>query len=163
MPPRKKPLSPRPVILVLIVLAAFAFIPVLRSALRAGVGVAATAIYVLAYLFAVVMLPLMFYAFGMSVVAPILTLLVIDLFPHVRGLVASCQSFTQTMLRAVVAGVAAPLLSHDVRWLAAGELACAVLGVALDSPGRLGTHHRAFRRDCGAAGALGDARSVGRR
>ena len=70
VPPRKKPLSPRPVILVLIVLAAFAFIPVLRSALRAGVGVAATAIYVLAYLFAVVMLPLMFYAlarFGYSV------------------------------------------------------------------------------------------------
>ena len=45
------------------VLAAFAFIPMLRSALRAGAGVAATAVYVLAYLFAVVMLPLMFYAF----------------------------------------------------------------------------------------------------
>ena len=44
------------------VLAAFAFIPMLRSALRAGAGVAATAVYVLAYLFAVVMLPLMFYA-----------------------------------------------------------------------------------------------------
>jgi hypothetical protein len=50
------------VILVLMVLAAFAFIPMLRSALRAGAGVAATAVYVLAYLFAVVMLPLMFYA-----------------------------------------------------------------------------------------------------
>ena len=34
----------------------------LRSALRAGAGVAATAVYVLAYLFAVVMLPLIFYA-----------------------------------------------------------------------------------------------------
>jgi hypothetical protein len=70
VPPRKKRLSPRTVILVLIVLAAFAFIPVLRSALRAGVGVAATVVYVLAYLFAVVMLPLMFYAlarFGYSV------------------------------------------------------------------------------------------------
>jgi len=44
------------------VLAAFAFIPMLPSALRAGAGVAATAVYVLAYLFAVVMLPLMFYA-----------------------------------------------------------------------------------------------------
>jgi hypothetical protein len=70
VPPRKKPLSPRPVILALIVLAAFAFIPVLRSALRAGVGVAATVVYVLAYLFAVFMLPLMFFAlarFGYSV------------------------------------------------------------------------------------------------
>jgi len=60
--PRKKRLSSRTVILVLIVLAAFAFIPMLRSALRAGAGVAATVVYVLAYLFAVVMLPLMFYA-----------------------------------------------------------------------------------------------------
>jgi len=50
------------VILVLIVLAAFAFIPMLRSALRAGAGIAAGTIYVLAYLFAVVMLPLMFFA-----------------------------------------------------------------------------------------------------
>jgi hypothetical protein len=62
VPPRKKRLSPRTAILVLIVLAVFAFIPMLRSALRAGAGVAATAVYVLAYLFAVVMLPLMFYA-----------------------------------------------------------------------------------------------------
>jgi len=70
VPARKKRLSPRTVILVLIVLAAFAFIPILRSALGAGVGVAATAVYVLAYLFAVVMLPLMVFAlarFGYSV------------------------------------------------------------------------------------------------
>lgn len=49
-------------IFALILLAAFAFIPMLRSALRAGVGAAATVVYVLAYLFAVVMLPLMLYA-----------------------------------------------------------------------------------------------------
>jgi DHA1 family bicyclomycin/chloramphenicol resistance-like MFS transporter len=78
----------------------------------------------------------MFYAFGMSVVAPIVTLLVIDLFPTMRGLVASCQSFTQTMLGAIVAGVAAPMLSHDVRWLAIGQLACAVIGLALWLGGR---------------------------
>ena len=34
----------------------------LRSALAAGVGIATGIVYVLAYLFAVVMLPLMFYA-----------------------------------------------------------------------------------------------------
>lgn len=62
VPPRKKRLSPKAVVLFLILLAAFAFIPMLRSALRAGVGVAAAAVYVLAYLFAVVMLPLMFFA-----------------------------------------------------------------------------------------------------
>ena len=62
VPPRKKRLKPQAVILVLILLAAFALVPMLRSALSAGVGVALAAVYVLAYLFAVVMLPLMFYA-----------------------------------------------------------------------------------------------------
>lgn len=49
-------------ILVLVLLAAFALVPMLRSALRSGVGIAAGVVYILAYLFAVVMLPLMFYA-----------------------------------------------------------------------------------------------------
>jgi len=50
------------VILALVLMAAFAFIPMLRSALATGAGLAADIVYVLAYLFAVVMLPLMFYA-----------------------------------------------------------------------------------------------------
>ena len=62
VPPRKKRLKPGAVILALILLAAFALVPMLRSALSAGVGVALAAVYILAYLFAVVMLPLMFYA-----------------------------------------------------------------------------------------------------
>jgi DNA-binding helix-hairpin-helix protein with protein kinase domain len=62
VPPRKKRLKPRAVILVLILLAAFALIPMLRSALRTGVGIVEGAVYILAYLFAVVMLPLMFFA-----------------------------------------------------------------------------------------------------
>ena len=61
VPPRKKR-SPKAAVLALILLAAFAFIPMLRSALRAGVGIAAGIVYVFAYLFAVIMLPLMFYA-----------------------------------------------------------------------------------------------------
>lgn len=62
VPPRKKRLKPRIVILILVLLAAFALVPMLRSALRTGIGVAEGAVYILAYLFAVVMLPLMFYA-----------------------------------------------------------------------------------------------------
>lgn len=62
VPPRKKRLRPQAVILVLILLAAFALVPMLRSALRTGIGIAEGAVYILAYLFAVVMLPLMFYA-----------------------------------------------------------------------------------------------------
>ncbi|HEX2826910.1 MAG TPA: multidrug effflux MFS transporter [Burkholderiales bacterium] len=76
-------------------------------------------------------LPLLFYGFGFSVVAPVVTNLVLDLFPQMKGLVSSCQSFTQTMLGAAVAGVLAPSLSHDPLWLAAGQLACVAVSLAL--------------------------------
>ncbi|WP_343728265.1 multidrug effflux MFS transporter [Duganella sp.] len=66
-------------------------------------------------------LPMLFYTFGMSVVAPGATLLALDLFPHIRGTVASCQSFAVTLLGAIVAGVIAPVLSHSALWLAAGQ------------------------------------------
>ena len=75
--------------------------------------------------------PLFFYTMGMSMVAPGLTLLVLDLFPHIRGTVASCQSFTMTMLSALVAGVIAPLLSHSVLWLAAGQFGFSLTGLVL--------------------------------
>lgn len=81
-------------------------------------------------------LPLFFYTLGMSLVAPVLTLLVMDLFPDIRGTVASCQSFTQTMLSAGVAGIVAPFLVHSAAWLAMGQLACAVAGLVLWLGGR---------------------------
>lgn len=73
--------------------------------------------------------PMFFYTFGMSMVAPGATLLVLDLFPTIRGIVAACQSFTQTMLGALVAGVMAPLLSHSPVALALGQLSCALIGL----------------------------------
>jgi len=75
--------------------------------------------------------PLFFYTFGMSVVAPGAQLMVLDLFPHIRGIVASCQSFTLTMLAALVSAVIAPLLSESVVWLALGQLAFTVTGLVL--------------------------------
>ncbi len=76
-------------------------------------------------------LPLFFYTFGMSVVAPVATLMTLDLFPHIRGTVASCQSFAMTLLGAVVAGVIAPFLSHSVLWLALGQLGFVLVAIAL--------------------------------
>jgi DHA1 family bicyclomycin/chloramphenicol resistance-like MFS transporter len=76
-------------------------------------------------------LPMFVYTFGMSVVAPGATLLTLDLFPHIRGTVASCQSFAQTLLGALVAGVIAPFLSHSVLWLALGQLGFALAALAL--------------------------------
>jgi hypothetical protein len=62
VPPRKKRLKPRAVIVLLVLVAAFVLSPFLRSALGTGAGIALAAVYVLAYVFAVVMLPLMFFA-----------------------------------------------------------------------------------------------------
>ncbi|WP_175041851.1 multidrug effflux MFS transporter [Duganella vulcania] len=75
--------------------------------------------------------PIFFYTFGMSVVAPAATLLALDLFPHIRGTVASCQSFATTLLGAVVAGVIAPVLSHSALWLAAGQMAFSASSLVL--------------------------------
>jgi MFS transporter, DHA1 family, multidrug resistance protein len=75
--------------------------------------------------------PLFFYTIGMSMVAPSLTLLVLDLFPHIRGTVASCQSFTMTMLSALVGGLVSPWLYGSVLHLALGQLALAFGGFAL--------------------------------
>lgn len=76
-------------------------------------------------------IPLFFYTWGMSVVTPGMTLLVLDLFPEIRGVVASCQSFVQTMLGAIVAGLVAPALSHTVLSLAMGQLGFALIGMML--------------------------------
>jgi DHA1 family bicyclomycin/chloramphenicol resistance-like MFS transporter len=80
--------------------------------------------------------PLFFYAFGMSVAAPGATLMVFDLFPNIRGTVASCQSFTQTMLAALVSGAIAPHLARSVLWLASGQLAFTVIALVLWVGGR---------------------------
>jgi DHA1 family bicyclomycin/chloramphenicol resistance-like MFS transporter len=81
-------------------------------------------------------LTMFFYTFGMSLVAPGATLIVLDLFPTIRGIVASCQSFTLTMLGALVAGVIAPILSHSVLWLACGQLGCGLIALAMWTGGQ---------------------------
>ena len=68
-------------------------------------------------------MPLFFYTTGMAMITPGATMLVLDLFPEMRGTLASCQSFTQTMLGALVAGLVAPYLDGSVLSLATGQLA----------------------------------------
>ncbi|MFZ6752550.1 multidrug effflux MFS transporter [Undibacterium sp. Dicai25W] len=82
-------------------------------------------------------MPLFFYTFGMSLVAPGATLLVLDLFPTIRGIVASCQSATVTLLGAIIAGVVAPALDHSAFSLALGQLGCALIGSMLWYTGRI--------------------------
>lgn len=75
--------------------------------------------------------PLFVFTFGTSLISPGATLLALDLFPHIRGTVASCQSFAVTLLGALVAGVIAPFLSHSVLWLAFGQMAFALMALGL--------------------------------
>lgn len=75
--------------------------------------------------------PMFLYTFGMSIIAPAATLLALDLFPHIRGTVASCQSFATTLFGAIVAGVIAPVLSHSLLWLAIGQALFALMALGL--------------------------------
>jgi len=81
-------------------------------------------------------LPLFFYTFGMSIVAPGATLMVLDLFPEIRGIVASCQSAVATILGGIVSGAVAPVLSASTLSLAFGQLACTATALTLWLIGR---------------------------
>ena len=76
-------------------------------------------------------LPLMIFTLGSSLAAPSITLLMLDLFPSIRGMASSLQGFVQFALSGVVAGTVAPFLSHSVRALALGMTAFTVVGLAL--------------------------------
>ncbi len=73
-------------------------------------------------------LPIMLYTTGMSLAAPALSLTLLDLFPHHRGMAASLQNFTATVLNAVVAGLLSPLLSGNGLHLAFGMAVLVLAG-----------------------------------
>lgn len=65
-------------------------------------------------------LPIMLYTMGSAVAAPSVILLMLDLFPSMRGLASSLQGFFHFALAAVNAGTIAPLLSQSLKALALG-------------------------------------------
>ncbi len=95
----------------------------------AGIGFAISAVAMLANLAysAVVdvpqvpwaVLPMVFNAFGIALVFPIVTLAILDMYPRQRGSASSLQAFVGLVLNAVIAGVLSPLVSHDPLHLAA--------------------------------------------
>jgi len=77
-----------------------------------------------------VIAPLTVYVTGMALSMPSVTLLVLDVFPHHRGLSAALQGFGQTLFNAVVAGVITPLASINPVIMAGTMLGlnlCAIL------------------------------------
>jgi MFS transporter, DHA1 family, multidrug resistance protein len=81
-------------------------------------------------------IPVFFYTIGMSITAPGVTLMVLDLFPTHRGVAASCQSFVQTMLGAFAAGVLAPIVSASALWLAIAQTTCVLIALGFWRVGR---------------------------
>jgi DHA1 family bicyclomycin/chloramphenicol resistance-like MFS transporter len=73
--------------------------------------------------------PLTVFVTGMSLTIPSVTLITLDLFPAQRGLAASCQSFLQTCGNSFTTAVVAPLVWATPLRMAAGQLACVVLGL----------------------------------
>ncbi|MEP6997059.1 MAG: multidrug effflux MFS transporter [Betaproteobacteria bacterium] len=76
-------------------------------------------------------LPIMIYSMGSSVTMPSATLLLLDLFPTMRGLASSLQGFLQFVLAAVNAGTIAPMLAGSLLTLALGMAGFTILSLLL--------------------------------
>jgi len=63
-------------------------------------------------------LPISLNAFGIALVFPILTLAILDMYPHQRGGASSLQAFTGLVSNAVIAGVLSSLVSSSGMGLA---------------------------------------------
>ena len=68
-------------------------------------------------------LPMAVFTLGSALMAPSVTLLLLDLFPRMRGLASSLQGFAQFAFSGVVAGTIAPVLAPSLAALALGMLA----------------------------------------
>jgi len=63
-------------------------------------------------------IPMCLDAFGIALVFPIITLAILDMYPHQRGAASSLQAFMSLVLNAAVAGVLSPWLSDSAVALA---------------------------------------------
>ena len=71
-------------------------------------------------------LPILLYTVGSSLMMPSVTLLLLDLFPTMRGLGSSLQGFVQFAFSGVVSAIIAPWLAPSLVALMAGMLAFSV-------------------------------------
>ncbi|WP_394781714.1 multidrug effflux MFS transporter [Undibacterium sp.] len=65
-------------------------------------------------------LPLFFYAFGLALITPAITIIAMSYFPDNRGLASSLQAFIQMFMFALVSGFVAPVLFESAFKLACG-------------------------------------------
>ncbi|MGH6640596.1 MAG: Bcr/CflA family drug resistance efflux transporter, partial [Polaromonas sp.] len=74
--------------------------------------------------------PIALFAFGWALMVPVVTLLVLDLYPERRGMASSLQAFIGSTANGMVAGVVAPLVMHSTPSLAAASLSMMCIGLA---------------------------------
>lgn len=75
--------------------------------------------------------PVVLYAFGQSLMMPVVTVMALDCFPHHRGSAASMQGFLQMGVNAAVAALLVPLLAARPLDFAAGQAGLLLAAVLL--------------------------------
>lgn len=73
--------------------------------------------------------PIAIFAFGWALMVPVVTLLVLDLYPERRGMASSLQAFVGSSANGLVAGVIAPLVMHSTLLLACASLGMMCIGL----------------------------------
>ena len=75
------------------------------------------------------MLPIAIFSFGWALMVPVVTLLVLDLFPQRRGMASSLQAVVGSTANGLVAGLLAPLVMHSAMALAVASLGLMLIGL----------------------------------
>ncbi|HRH16019.1 MAG TPA: multidrug effflux MFS transporter [Aquabacterium sp.] len=75
------------------------------------------------------LIPIGVYSLGWAMMTPVVTLMVLDLFPERRGMSASMQAFVGSAANGLVAGVLAPLVMHSTIGLAVAALLLMMVGL----------------------------------
>jgi DHA1 family bicyclomycin/chloramphenicol resistance-like MFS transporter len=75
------------------------------------------------------LVPIALFSFGWALMVPVVTLLVLDLYPQRRGMSSSLQAFIGSASNGIVAGVIAPLVMHSTRALAITSLLMMSVGL----------------------------------
>ena len=75
------------------------------------------------------LIPIAVFSFGWALMVPVVTLLVLDLYPERRGMASSLQAFIGSTANGIVAGAIAPLVMHSTRQLAVASLLMMSVGL----------------------------------
>ncbi|MBL0142054.1 MAG: multidrug effflux MFS transporter [Betaproteobacteria bacterium] len=97
-----------------------------------GVSAAANVAYSFAFAPSIpwAVMPIFFYAIGSAMAMPTITLTTLDLFPTRRGMAVSLQGFVSGMINTITAGIIAPAVFHDTRWMAVAMAVMMLAGFA---------------------------------